>query len=154
MNTETTRMILDFHLKATHMNLEGVTHEESLAQPEAGANCINWVLGHIVATRKLILDLVQEELGWTEEEAKPYARGSEPLRESEALPLSRIVADLEGSQKKLIAGLEKTPPGEWSTSLNGETKMEKFTFLQFHEAYHIGQLGTLRRLLGKPGAIG
>jgi uncharacterized damage-inducible protein DinB len=154
MNTETTRRIFDFHLKAIHMNLEGVGHEESLDQPEAGGNCINWVLGHIVATRKLILGLVKEELGWTEEEAAPYMRGSEPLRESKALPISRIVADLEASQKKLIAGLGETPPDEWSSPSNGETKRDTFAFLQFHEAYHIGQLGTLRRLLGKPGVIG
>lgn len=154
MNTETTRMIFDFHLKAIHLNLEGVTHEDSLVQPQAGGNCINWVLGHIVATRKLILGLMKEELDWTEEEAAPYMRGSEPLRESKALTISRIVADLEASQKKLMAGLGEPPPDEWDSPSNGETKRDTLAFLQFHEAYHIGQLGTLRRLLGKTGAIG
>jgi len=26
-------------------------------------------------------------------------------------------------------------------------------FLQFHEAYHVGQIGLMRRVVGKPGAI-
>ena len=29
----------------------------------------------------------------------------------------------------------------------------RVAFLNFHEAYHAGQLGVLRRLAGKPGAL-
>jgi hypothetical protein len=30
---------------------------------------------------------------------------------------------------------------------------DKLGFLQFHEAYHAGQIGLLRRLVGKEGKI-
>jgi uncharacterized damage-inducible protein DinB len=33
------------------------------------------------------------------------------------------------------------------------TVREALAVLQFHEAYHAGQVGLLRRLLGKPGVI-
>jgi uncharacterized damage-inducible protein DinB len=33
------------------------------------------------------------------------------------------------------------------------TVSEKLAFLQFHEAYHAGQIAILRRMAGKPGAI-
>lgn len=29
-------------------NLEGMTREHSLVQPEPGGNCANWILGHLV----------------------------------------------------------------------------------------------------------
>jgi hypothetical protein len=39
--------------------LEGITHEESLIiQPQRGGNCLNWVVGHVVAARRHALDLV------------------------------------------------------------------------------------------------
>ena len=31
---------------------EGLTHIDSLAQPPVPGNCMNWVMGHIVAYRK------------------------------------------------------------------------------------------------------
>jgi len=33
------------------------------------------------------------------------------------------------------------------------TVAEALTILGFHEAYHVGQLGIQRRLIGKDGAI-
>lgn len=37
------------------MQIEGLTHEESLLQPPFRANCLNWVLGHINVSRALAL---------------------------------------------------------------------------------------------------
>ncbi|MCH9008517.1 hypothetical protein IIA29_11025 [candidate division KSB1 bacterium] len=34
-----------------------------------------------------------------------------------------------------------------------ETVGEKLSFLHFHETYHLGQIGLLRRLAGKEGVI-
>jgi hypothetical protein len=33
----------------------GLTHADSLRRPSIKANCVNWVLGHIVATRANVL---------------------------------------------------------------------------------------------------
>lgn len=35
----------------------------------------------------------------------------------------------------------------------GNTRGRQLEFLQFHEAYHVGQVGLLGRLLGKDDAI-
>jgi hypothetical protein len=37
---------------------------------------------------------------------------------------------------------------------DSEEKTDYLIGLGFHEAYHAGQLGILRRTLGKPGKIG
>ena len=47
----------EFSYGAIKRNLEDVTNEESLVQPPGAGNCLNWVLGHIVAARNTALKL-------------------------------------------------------------------------------------------------
>ena len=154
MYRDTLLKLFDYNVKVIAANLEGITHQESLLQPQPGGNCPNWVLGHIVANRNGIMALIGEDPVWSEEQAAPYRRGSAPLTdESTALPLDQMLADLKASQDKLIAGLQRMPVEELEATLEDGTRYEQLAFLQFHEAYHAGQLGLLRRLGGKPGAI-
>jgi|GEM_PF-4157679 len=37
--------------------------------------------------------------------------------------------------------------------LKDKDLLEQLTFLGFHETYHLGQIGLIRKLLGKEGAI-
>lgn len=147
-----------FNLGALKMNLEGLTHEESLVQPQPAGNCLNWIVGHILANRAGILGLLGKDAVWNEEEAEPYERGSEPLKEPrKAASLEDLVAMLETSQKSILAGLSEisdealrapAPSGK-----EGETVETGLAGLVFHEAYHVGETGILRRLLGHEGAI-
>jgi len=51
------------------------------------------------------------------------------------------------SQEKIMKVLPET-------DLSGdEEKLKNITGLSFHEAYHAGQLGVLRRIAGKEGAL-
>ena len=163
MNTGTTsrdalNMLFGINYQVLRKNLDGVTHEESLIQPEGGGNCLNWVLGHIVATRDYVLQLLHQEPVWTKEIVGIYQRGSEPIRDgSNARPLERIVADLERSQERLVAGLATVSEPELSAEAADKSAAETvggtLFVLQFHEAYHAGQTGLLRRMAGHEGAI-
>jgi hypothetical protein len=42
---------------------------------------------------------------------------------------------------------------ELAAPCRGRTVCETLAILQFHEAYHVGQAGVLRRIAGKQGAI-
>jgi hypothetical protein len=53
--------------------VDGLTHEDSLLQLPFRGNCLNWVLGHIVATRNRALALLGEPPIWSEAEAARYA---------------------------------------------------------------------------------
>src|SRR5258707_13686376 len=57
----------------------GLTHADSLLQPAMRGNCLNWVLGHIAASRNVILRMLGEEPVLTVEYAERYKRGSEPV---------------------------------------------------------------------------
>ncbi|MEO6194672.1 MAG: hypothetical protein ABIS20_16800, partial [Thermoanaerobaculia bacterium] len=69
--------------EASHMsltrNLEGITHEESLRAPGPGGNSLNWVLGHLLYHRNVVMKLLNRPPVWDPEKAARYARGSAPL---------------------------------------------------------------------------
>ena len=161
MNTKTTstdalNMLFGINYDVLKKNLDGVTHEESLIQPGGGGNCLNWVVGHIVATRDYAIQLLDQEPVWSKEVTGIYKRGSDPLRDgSNAQPLEKIVADLERSQDRLVAGLATVSEPKLSAPSPDKSKTvgEMLFVLQFHEAYHAGQTGLLRRMAGHEGAI-
>jgi len=157
-NTDALNMLFGINYTVLKKNLDGVTHEESLIQPEGGGNCLNWVVGHIVATRNNVMELLNQEPVWSKELSGFYQRGSDPLRDgSNAQPLERILADLDRSQDLLVAGLaavsEPKLSAPSSDKSNAQTVGEMLFVLQFHEAYHAGQTGLLRRIAGHQGAI-
>jgi uncharacterized damage-inducible protein DinB len=142
-------------------NVEGLTHEDSLKQPQPGGNCLNWVLGHIVATRRGVLELLGKENALPGEELDRYKRHSAPVVDpQDALPIEEILDALDRSQEAVLSGLEELeqetlnrPVPKSPFGRDDETVGSLLAGLAFHEAYHVGQTGILRRLAGYPGAI-
>ena len=154
MDLEATRMLFGFNYDALNKNIDGLTHDDSLIQPGGGGNCLNWVVGHVAATRNIILTLVQEEPVLAETIAARYAQGSSPITSAEDPPrLEDLVDAFRRAQEPLVAGLGRLPPKELAEPFRGRTVGETLAILQFHEAYHIGQAGLLRRIIGKQGVI-
>ena len=154
MNGSTLQKLYNLNLMVIEKNLEGITPEQCFHQPHPGGNCINWVLGHIVATRNPIMKLIGEEPLWDEKAAARYKRGSDPVTNpGDTIALEKMLADLRASQDKITARLGQMSASELEEELDDGSRYEQLAVLQFHEAYHAGQLGTLRRLAGQPGAI-
>ena len=150
------RFLYDFNHVAITRNCEGLVHNETLIRPQPKGNCANWVLGHIVFNRSFILSLVREQPLWGEGEGALYARESKPLDPKDALPFERLLSDLAETQARLRRGLEALPSSDLDLKhVEGATRPRgaQLHFLHFHEAYHAGQLGLLRRMAGKDGAI-
>jgi len=140
---------------ALFRNLEGVTHEESLISPEPAGNCLNWVLGHILATRNRLLPLVGVEPIWPRENAFLYSgRDEAQWSTTRAFHLDAIKTDLARSQQQLLAALDNLPASALSTPTEtGGQLGDVLGFFHFHESYHGGQVALLRRILGRPGVI-
>lgn len=146
---------------AIKRNLEDLTHAESVVTPSNGGNCLNWVLGHIVLTRNTILRLAGGTAPSIGEDLAVYRRGSTPCGADGYLDLATLRGYLDDSQQLILPALaamsEKAiaspvPEPLNKPPLNGSVG-EALGRLSFHEAYHTGQLGLLRRLAGKEGAI-
>ena len=141
--------------QVAHANLADITHEESLVHPSPAGNCLNWVLGHVVATRNVVMDTLGEPRIWNADLASPYQRGARPpLAATCATPLGDILAALDASQQTIVGRLATMTEKDLARSVNDQgTVGDWLARLSFHESYHLGQCGLLRRLLGKDGAI-
>lgn len=154
MNGESLAILFGLNHHVIQVNTKELTHEDSMVQPRPAGNCVNWVLGHLTATRNDIMQLLGEPVIWDAARAGRYIRGARPLVDpAEAVPLETILVDLARSQERLITALAQLSPEQLAECSDGRTLGEKLATYQFHEAYHAGQLGLLRRLVGRKGAI-
>jgi len=141
--------------------LDGITHPESLTQPAPAGNCLNWVAGHITATRMSTLELLGRESVWGQEWRDRYKRGSDAVTVGDdAADFADIIQAFNAAQDLVISGLSELTqerldePAPFSPGNDpDETVGSLLAGLVFHESYHCGQLGVLRRLLGKDGVI-
>ncbi|HEX2207568.1 MAG TPA: DinB family protein [Longimicrobium sp.] len=142
-------------------NTAGLTQEDSLLQPQPAGNCLNFVVGHLVNVYDKVLPLLGQEpvMG---DAARRYERGSPALRDaSEALQLTDLLDAFDTQTDRFLAGLatltpevlERPMPGPDSGGELTETVRSLLGTILFHQAYHAGQTGVLRRITGKPGAI-
>jgi len=154
MSPELLQTLFDVNHRVLHRNVNGLTHEESLIQPPQGGNCLNWIAGHIVATRGGLLELLGEKPVWSSEEEVLYRRGSKPIQDgSRAKSLATILADYDRSQERVRAGIARLTEAAMKEKRGDDTLGGTLHILHFHEAYHIGQTAILRRMAGKEGAI-
>jgi uncharacterized damage-inducible protein DinB len=144
-----------------HMNVDGLTQEETLVQPQPGGNCLNWVVGHLLAVYHQVLPLLEQEPVLPTSVLQRYARGSVPIRNpADAVDISALMTAWDECCKRVDAGLAALPilklatPAPMSPTNNpDETIGSLLNTVCWHQAYHSGQTGILRRLAGKPGAI-
>lgn len=157
MSTSVLAIQIAYNYSALKANLEGVSQADSLRRPEPAGNCLNWVVGHILTNRDQILELVGQAPVFKTEAAEVYKRGSQPPTDpARATELEELGALMAASQDAIKAGLasrkredlEAPGPGK-----GGRSVEEILALLVFHEAYHVGQTGLLRRLSGRQGAI-
>jgi len=147
MKNEETLNVLRFNKFVLDINLKDITNEDSLVSSGAGGNCLNWVLGHIVVSRNDINEIVGLDKIADENLVKLYESGSANINPGNAEKIEKLLEIYNNSQKQLEDRVAEI-------DLSGELKkMKMLTFLAFHEAYHCGQIGLLRRIAGKEGAI-
>jgi predicted RNA polymerase sigma factor len=155
--------IYEFSYGAIQRNLDGLTHEDSMLSPEPAGNCINWVLGHMVTGRGLVLMLAgASPTVLTDDEAACYKRGSAALSaDGNAVELARLKSAFEETQQRLIPALQALSDATLSAEVPEQfrrppllgTAGQALVRLGYHEGYHNGQIGILRRMAGKEAAI-
>lgn len=143
------RTLFGFNETTMKLNISEITQLESLRYPVNGGNCINWILGHIILSRDLILEITGNKKLSTDAIQKKYRKGSVIFIEIEnAEEISDLLNRFNESQEILMKTLLKKDFRD-----DKETN-ENLTGLGFHEAYHLGQIGILRRMTGRKSLIG
>ena len=144
------------------MMLDGVTNDDSLMGTGEG-NCINWIAGHILTARDILLESAGEGKFLTEEEKALYRSGSSAIDgDSQSLPIEKIKEGLSytsGKISEVLAGVtaeklsEPMDPSYFPVPVEDANYGKFLNLLFYHEAYHTGQIGLNRRLLGKKNPL-
>ena len=119
------------------------------------------MVGHLVAIQDHVLPVVGQQPVLPAEVRPRYDRGSAGLRDgAKPLEITELLELWNDSSRRLDAGLAALDPDTlgmsppFSPSDNpDETIGTLLMTIAWHQAYHVGQTGLLRRLAGKEGAI-
>lgn len=132
--------------------VQGLSQQDSLVQPPARGNCLNWIVGHMADTRNSLVQLVGEKPILTEAQAKRYGYGSAPVCEQgpDLMTLDDLVSAIETSQIRLAAGLQRMSDADLAKEVKSYLGMTsvavRILSMYYHDTYHLGQTELLREL--------
>ncbi|MCB2199229.1 DinB family protein [bacterium] len=137
------------------LNMRSISDEESRQRPEPAGNSINWLVGHLLLTRVMMLSFTPFEEKKLGEGLEIYNRGADAAYSpDELMSLDELKERFATTQEKLQEWMHGLKEEELKVQVREDNTLEeRLLFLNFHESYHVGQIGLLRRLVGRPGAI-
>ena len=121
-----------------------------------GGNTAHWILGHIATSRRILLRKLGEEIAEDDWESE-FSMDSSPKGTDGYPSPATLLKTLAASDEQLVQRLEQMSDAdadeEWGSKFpdGSATIGGGAHFLFFHECYHVGQLGLMRRIVGKPG---
>lgn len=133
---------------------KSLSHTDSLLQPTMRGNCLNYVLGHMLANREKIMDILSLNPLMTTEQTARYGYDSAPVLEDgpDVIPLDEMVALLAKSGELLAAAIKALTPEDLTQEVKlGESTAtigQRIEFFGWHDTYHVGQTEYLRQLAG------
>ncbi len=142
----------DLVTKAT----EVIPADQWLRKPGDGSNHLLWVMGHLVWARGNVVKTLGSP--WSLDWAKPFARGAAGV-DGAAYPSAEEVrkawADVSSELPESLASASPELLDKPHDKPTFDGKLGGFiAFLAFHETYHVGQVGYLRKWLGFGSLVG
>ena len=127
---------------------------ESRQRPLDIGNSFHWVLGHMVIYRDAILELLGRPRLHPEAARVAFKRNADPTAGEPDVAFETLVADFETAGPQLQEALAAASDAQLQAAYNDKYSVEqRLVHLVWHEAYHVGQLGMLRRLAGTPRVV-
>lgn len=146
--------MLEGNREVINEQIKGVSESEMLIQPPNGGNCMLWTLGHLTNNMISILSILGGEKPQGLADLSRFAYGSEPVSSPEPefmspLELMNVYDSLHQAVLDKIAPMTDADFDEEINPYENPTRRGwMLFFMEFHHAYHIGQLELLRNLAG------
>lgn len=134
-----------------------LTPEEFQYRPVPKANCVAWIIGHLILSDRSATKLLapQNAIPLPEGFAERFARTEEAAAAetfgdtTQLLPLFRtgraaLIEAVQGCDDAVLEMPVERPTPMFSTAA------ELVAFFAQHTAMHVGQITTIRRALGRP----
>jgi hypothetical protein len=120
-------------------------------------NHAQWILGHLASSRRSALrefGQAAEEQPWEQD----FSMGHTPTPQSDDIAPAQLREAFLKNGAALRAFLAGVTPERAGASFKAfpdgsNTVAGAAHFLHFHETYHLGQIGLLRRMAGKRGVV-
>lgn len=127
-----------------------VSHADSIDAPVWGGNCMHWIVGHIVVARCNFMMLLDVPSIWDWPTCKLFIPDSTPTAATgDHIDHPTLLADLDRTQQQLLAVLDHLTAADLEAVQEGQSIGEQLAMYASHESYHAGQLGILRKGMGK-----
>jgi uncharacterized protein YndB with AHSA1/START domain/uncharacterized damage-inducible protein DinB len=135
-----------------------ITDEDVWRRPTDRTNPMQWILGHMVATRAQMLKTFGESVdtGWGDTFARGAGLGptaSYPTREA-IQAVSRDVNSRLYARLGALTDADLARPAPLRPTPAIQTLGDLLSFFALHDTYHVGQLGYARKAIGHPGMVG
>ncbi len=140
----------DLHTRLFNNVLEGISDAEADVRLSDTVNHLKWLAGHLTSTRFSIGQMADQD-PW----AELFSHGHGLRTDVAYPPIEAIKAKWNAISDKVSAGLAHLPdavlggPAPANVPVNDDTLGGMLAFMMHHEAYHLGQMGLLRKYLGK-----
>lgn len=119
-------------------------------------NTPHWILAHLTMARRYVVRVLGAELAPEPWEAL-FAPGTEVADPGTYPSVAELLAEFEAGGERVAQRLKQMTDDELAAATErtfpdgSQTRERAAGFMSFHESYHLGQLGVLRRLIGKAG---
>jgi uncharacterized damage-inducible protein DinB len=150
-NTHTLHLLIDLQTKQLNNLLEKVTDEIS-NQEKNNLNSIKWLVGHLVNTRLMILSTLTKTPS-DPEFAKLFGRGSSGKIDSTFPTIDELKEKWNETSEKITTEFNTKSDEDFNEKspipfpVGDDTLIGFISYLVYHEAFHIGQLSIVKRIL-------
>jgi uncharacterized damage-inducible protein DinB len=132
--------------------------EDWFRKPGNDSNHLMWVMGHLVVHRGRTLNLLGGD--WNSSWAPLFARGAQRVDDNEYPSCEEMRAAWNKVSAELLNAVRSAPPDVLAESApTGPPSFDgklsgTVAFFAFHDTYHAGQIGFLRKWLGYGQTVG
>ena len=132
---------------------EGFEPEHWSARAEGVANSALWIVGHLAMCRRYLARMAGAEIAKDDWESL-FNMGADAVLPDDAPDHEAMVAHYKTAGATLVEALSELSAEDADKEIQAQfpdganTLAAGARFLHFHEAYHLGQLGLIRRLSG------
>lgn len=146
--------MLEGNLEVVKEQIKGVSDSEMLIQPPNGGNCMLWTLGHLTESLITILGFLGGEKPAGLADLSRFERGSKPILGPEPglMTASGLMDAYQVLHQEILEKLAPMTNADFDEEVPGFGRPARrgwmLFFMEFHHAYHIGQLELLRNLAG------
>ena len=154
INASEYQKMLESNRELIKEQIKELSDSEMLIQPLNGGNCMLWTLGHLANNLLSMLGFLGGEKPEGLADLSRFKRGSEPVLGPEPglMTHTEIMAAYEALHQAVLEKIALMTEAEFDVEIPTFQGLVRrgwmLFFMEFHHAYHIGQLELLRNLAG------